>query len=732
MQIPHLYIKSFFVVCFLFFACNISAQVITSTSINAAYACATPGFNSYTVDFDVAGAFNNNNQFILELSDVNGAFNGNTITLATLSAIDGNTDITFSFPEIGDSYGSDQFKIRLRATSPQNIGPAIGPYEYHWFNVDPNNPFVLNNYLPVELCNGSSAVITVSQTNHSSYKWFKNNVLIPGETGPSLTVSQAGIYEAWVDLGICTENGNIFEAISNQISVTVLTNFSISISAPDTVDLCPGESYTLQPDVTNPNYFYTWYHNGTIVAGPSHNPSFTVDDPSESGNYYVEVENSTASCQAVSQTVSVNYLDDFSVTLNTGTSLMLLPGETLILDISTTASNPIIEWFLNNQLIPGETGLQLSVNAPGNYHAEVTENTTNCGSATINSPVVEVFEPLSFQVTIATNDSYAVCHLATVTLSITEIQGENPNGGWATVPPGNYAGFAFQWYKNSVLLNGETASVIGLASNSENGDYHLEVDYSGIMGSSNQVEVLIGLPDMEITTTNLILCDGLPTILSAPIENEYTYQWFKNGTMISGETNADMQTTEPGSYYCEISANGCSVDTNSLEIVNFNPGIVQISPEGPISIPPGGSQLLVASGAISYEWTDVSGTVLSTTNELLVTAAGTYFLTAFVENCSVHIEISVTENQSIVVPNVISINDDGINDRWVIPSKFAFQPDVEITIFSSTGEVLLQTKNYQNDWPQENNFRTKNAEVYYYLIRKGYEIIKKGALTLIK
>ena len=84
------------------------------------------------------------------------------------------------------------------------------------------------------------------------------------------------------------------------------------------------------------------------------------------------------------------------------------------------------------------------------------------------------------------------------------------------------------------------------------------------------------------------------------------------------------------------------------------------------------------------------------------------------------------------IPNLISPNGDGKNDTWVIPQEYVNETNTEVTIFSSQGELVLKTNNYQNNWP-ENEIMFKDINpVYYYIITPQNSKVRKGSITLIK
>ena len=66
----------------------------------------------------------------------------------------------------------------------------------------------------------------------------------------------------------------------------------------------------------------------------------------------------------------------------------------------------------------------------------------------------------------------------------------------------------------------------------------------------------------------------------------------------------------------------------------------------------------------------------------------------------------IVSNEIIFVPNVVTLNNDGKNEKFVINT----QTPLEITIVNRWGKKLHEVKNYNNDWPKKDI----SAGVYYY------------------
>jgi gliding motility-associated-like protein len=75
------------------------------------------------------------------------------------------------------------------------------------------------------------------------------------------------------------------------------------------------------------------------------------------------------------------------------------------------------------------------------------------------------------------------------------------------------------------------------------------------------------------------------------------------------------------------------------------------------------------------------------------------------------------------LPQGISPNGDGVNDRFVINGLDAY-PNSSLTIFSRDGITIYHSDNYQNDWDgvldkQKRGMGHVPSGTYYYLLRLG-------------
>lgn len=128
------------------------------------------------------------------------------------------------------------------------------------------------------------------------------------------------------------------------------------------------------------------------------------------------------------------------------------------------------------------------------------------------------------------------------------------------------AGYSYQWIKNGTKINGATSPQYTATSA---GDYQVKVTSGSCSDWSSPVRVRINTSlEARITPGGpLTFCRGGSVTLYANTCNGYTYQWKKNGYVISGANSSYYLASTTGNYQVKI-MNGSSVAWSSQTTVN--------------------------------------------------------------------------------------------------------------------------------------------------------------------
>lgn len=149
--------------------------------------------------------------------------------------------------------------------------------------------------------------------------------------------------------------------------------------------------------------------------------------------------------------------------------------------------------------------------------------------------------------------------------------------------------FAYKWYKNGVLLETETQNYLTIinATETDTANYYCVISNNSYSTQSDTVELLV-LDKLFIVTQPVSINTNPNTTVffntSAIGATPITYDWYKNGELISSSYNNllytfNTQTKDIGNYYCVISNLVDSVTTNTVELTLNTPLVVVRFPD---------------------------------------------------------------------------------------------------------------------------------------------------------
>ncbi|MEZ2413711.1 gliding motility-associated C-terminal domain-containing protein [Muriicola sp. E247] len=702
-------------------------------------ACASSSFNDYWVRFTWNPPMvNTDNEFILELSDPDGDFSS-PVELAR----DGSKNLVFDFYmqfAIPTDTRGENYRLRVRSTSPAVTGPASDPYPMYYISVNTGLTIRPQGQADfgdgtAEVCDGNSITLEVyglPNADTYSYNWYRSGTLL-SEKSESITVTSSGMYNVEIDYGACSGSGN---TLSNIIDVTTGTSLGIAINPPAKTDLCSGETQPLEANINNSSLTYTWYKDGAVIPS-SDNYIYIVDasTPGFEGDYQVEIFGPGA-CIERSAVVTITNAGNFTVTRNNPANVVLLPGQNTTLSVTTDASSPTYQWYRNGSPVAGATSSSLLVNdtETGSYFARVTLSGGACTSTSVDSEVTEVVTPASFEIVVDYATSYVACENTSIVLEVTTINAIDSGGNSTDVTSSVINDFTYQWKRDGIDVAGETASSISLTNPAENGAYALDGDIGTYSSTSNSLSVqLLVNETLTITSTGTVNCGPAePITISTTTDlNGETFTWNQNGVDM-GVATPELSVTEVGTYQLVLMRNGCPLPSNEIVITPFDEDLIVLDPGADIVFPEGGSRTVTASGGTSYRWLDSNNVEMSNSDSMTFSEEGDYTLVASVGNCQVIRDVSVTYLDTFRVPNVITVNGDGVNDQWIIPNSYSYQSDVNVIIYNEKGVEVLNEFNYQNNWPSSSVTFAKQNMVFFYKIRNGGEVLKQGTITVIR
>ncbi len=374
------------------------------------------------------------------------------------------------------------------------------------------------------------------------------------------------------------------------------------------------------------------------------------------------------------------------------------------------------------------------INEIGTYYAQVTLSGGACASTSKNSESTTVVTPNEFELDIVYTSTYSDCANTSIALGVSEINGILSDGSKINVTSDLISSFEYQWQKDGVNVAGATTQNISLASTAENGSYVLNASLGSLISDSNALPVQLIVNDiLTINSTSLTSCNSTdPITLSttADLTGE-SFEWFHNGASIN-TNDTEINVTDLGAYRLVVYKNGCPLNSNEIVIAPLDDSLITLDAPANVIFPEGSSKTINASGGTAYRWYDINNVLLSSTSSFTIDQEGEYVLIANIDACEITKQISSTFLDTFKIPNVITVNGDGLNDQWVLPNIYSRNSEVNVTIYNDQGIEVFNQFDYQNNWPQSSTSFSRQNMVFFYKIKNAKEVLKQGTITVIR
>lgn len=226
--------------------------------------------------------------------------------------------------------------------------------------------------------------------------------------------------------------------------------------------------------------------------------------------------------------------------------------------------------------------------------------------------------------------------------------------------------------------------------------------------------------------------DGSISLLPRGGTPPYQIEWS------DGSDQTDRSGLAAGEYQLTLSdRQGCTFETSVILeepsapltfLASVDDETCTGRADGAINLIPDGG-----SPPYTFSWSDGS-----TFQNLTDISAGNYGLTLTDANeCDTTTAFEVIDfcmAPDDFIANIITPNDDGMNDTWEIRGLYRF-PNHQIVVYNRWGDVVWDTRNYQNDWRGTNNGGSRlPSGAYYYLIRLNDDrnTTFQGAVTIVR
>lgn len=222
--------------------------------------------------------------------------------------------------------------------------------------------------------------------------------------------------------------------------------------------------------------------------------------------------------------------------------------------------NYTYNWYRSGTPL-SETTNSITVTENGMYFVEINYGPNCSGSANTLSNTIEIQTGASSGIAISASSSTTLCSGQTVDI-IASI---------------NDPSWTYTWFKNGTAVTSPTLGDATLTVDSStanfDGDYTLEISGSGICTEITNAVTVSDAGNFSVTLnndTNIVLLPSQTRTLSVSSSaTTPTYQWYKDGSPISGATNATTDISEEGVYFVRVAENGGACSGNTIDSENI-------------------------------------------------------------------------------------------------------------------------------------------------------------------
>jgi gliding motility-associated-like protein len=529
-------------------------------------------------------------------------------------------------------------------------------------------------------CNGQGTVNVTSGTAPYSYQWDDDL----NQTTQTATNLCEGTYNVTV-----TDANNCQEIYTIQV-ITNPFDLSTTVQQPG----CLQSNGSISIDPFDASYTYTWLPNVSTTNTASNLPQ---------GSYQITITqlNCTFDTTIVLQN-PVPFESFFQINQTTC-------GENNgLIIVDNTPNSSVFSYTWTPAISTTNSATNL---APGAYQVSISDNTC------------------AFDTTITILQSVGLTSVATIYNST--CQQANGAIDLDVSPTGNYT---FTWPSG---IN----STIDSAANLLAGSYLISYT-DGICTGDTTIQVGTTTPPTDITANiTSTQCDENTGIISLSSTtggtSPYTYA-IDNGTYSSAQL---FDSLAQGSYLISVlDVNNCAYQEQITVPVFAGPSLIQVGLTNPNCGLDNG--VLVINGTIGgtspYVYT-VNGVNVQTLSPLQNVGVGIYDLNVVDANGCSHSQVEslimTAGESSIIIPNVLTANDDQTNDIWKINAICV--ESIECVILNRWGNKIYEFADLNGSW----NGKTTddidaNDGVYFYKLTANYfgggSEVFHGHITLIR
>ena len=596
------------------------------------------------------------------------------------------------------------------------------------------------------VCIGTDAIFTIRGTANATVSYTTDG----GLTNPTVILDAAGRNIITISgilgntsIKLNNINGSSCSSIlTNSTTVTISPSPAItSLTSNDPV--CSGTDaiFTITGTANNTVSYTTdnGLTNQTVILDGSGQGTATVSGIMVDTTIKLTSINNNGCISSLTNSATVNINPNPAITSLTSNSPVCV-GADAIFTINGSANatvNYTTDGGITNPTLilnaTGENTVTISGVTMGNTTIKLNSiNNSNCSSILTNTEIIRITpDPAITSLTSnnpicsGTDAVFTINGTANATVSYT-------TAGGAT--------------NQAVILDGSGEGTVTVATPINDTTIQLgsiNVGSCSTVVSNTTMVTFTTTPDFDLAQNTYILCKDVGTITLKtlnPLENNYTYEWKKDGTTLSSVLDS-IVTNSSGNYTVKafsITGSGCESSEKSIEVIGSeeatitNNNVIIVDDSNNNSL-----QILTSNiGIGDYEFIldDVSG---SYTDSSFFENIATGMHTLYARDKNGCGGIATYEFFVLAYPKFFTPNGDGKNDIWKIEGADDGSFTVaDISIYNRFGVLLFQSDSSNLGWDGLSQGKILPSNTYWFKVIlngiNGRKIEKTGRVSLMR
>lgn len=446
-------------------------------------------------------------------------------------------------------------------------GPNLAAITYTNVNDAPTGSVLIDNTTPAQgdLLTASNTLADADGLSGPiAYQWYSDGVLITGATSSTYTTLQADVGTAISVVASYTDDQGTAET-STSASTAAVTNVNDAVAGQPVILGTTTEDETLTADTSGINdadglgtFNYQWYRDGVAISGATAT-TYTLGDADVGSTTTLVVsytDNQGTSESTTSAGVGpIANINDAPTGIVSIDDLSPAQGDTLtasntLADADGLSGSISYQWYRDGVAISGATATTYTTN-----QADVGMVITTVASYTDDQGTPETVA--SGATAAVTNVNDAVVGLPVILGTPTEDQILTADTSGISDADG-LGTFSYRWYRDGVVIAGETATTYTLDDADVGSTTTLVVSYTDNQGTlESTTSAGVGpIANINDTPTGSVNIDDLTpaqgdTLTASNsladadgLSGAISYQWYSDGVAISGATAAAYTVTQ--------------------------------------------------------------------------------------------------------------------------------------------------------------------------------------------